>query len=447
MFQSRAKRRGGGRSSSRSRKSAGTSRSLRLEGMERRLMLSASMPEATPQVPLSAPLQGEFGYFAAATTIAGPSQEGGPILLQADDINGTSVAGILDATHTDALDVGPNVQVAPPGINLTSRYDGTLENIGQGVFDYDSLNTWTSYPDNTNGLPVLRMEFNYGSGAIDPSFLSTSRQYHVNAPSTGEGGSIPINEVLVELKQSPLAAAPEKPAESHAVDPAIDVHHAAHGITATNLLPGEWGRASVFEMVNGGRGGEDRVALNTEHAKSNGEQARPDHVLPLFLNGEEAPVPQAGGSRTRVDQSRPDDRSQGSDGSQEATPAKEAAVTSVPGAFGAGPAVIEKHSKVSSAGSKTSESTSGPTAMAEPRDARVVAAAATLDEVGAVEQVSDLWRRSRIAAGVVLVLALERVAAFHSREANRKPEDAEVKQAAQVKRKRLPMGGLLLDPR
>ncbi|HEX4412799.1 MAG TPA: hypothetical protein VH107_04165 [Lacipirellulaceae bacterium] len=411
------------------------------------MMLSVSMPEATPQIPLYAPLQGEFGYFAAPATIVGPSQEGGPILLQADDLHGTSVAGIVDAYRSNTFDVGGNSD-ALPGINLTNHYDGTVTNLGQGVYDYDSSGTWTSYFDNTNGLPALRMVLNYGSAGIDMTIVGAASHSQVSAPSSSEGGSIPINDVLVELKQSPLAAPPENPAESHAVETAIDVHHAAHGTTATNLISGEWGRASVFEMVGGGRSGDERVALNTERAKIQGDQARTDHVLPLSLDGEEAPAPQAAGPRTKTDQSRPDDRADGSDGSQETRPANEAAATNGTAVVGTESAVINNHSgKVSSAGAKTSESTSGPTAMAEPHDARVFAAAAAMDEIGNVEPAFDLWRHSRVAAGVVLILALERVAAFHSREANRKPEAAEAKAAARAQRKRRQLGGLLLDPR
>ncbi len=442
MFQSRAKNRNGRRSTARRKNHGAATRRLRVEGMERRLMLSATTPEATPEVPLYSTLHIELSFVAAPAPLLGsPTADGGPILMSADDGHGTSVARI---------DTSPLPPAQYTSFQVLNTGQAVYGNGFNSVTDMDDVEP-NVYVSGGSSWQLVGMFLTPDLSTIEAKTFVAPVQTPEILPSDGEGGSIPISSVVAELKQLPATAIPaEKPVDGHSTEAAVGSTHSTHGSSSTaSSIPGEWGRASVFETVGGARSSDEQNTLNIERAKSRGDQTRSDVALPLFVSDEAGATPHATESLPAADRTRRED-GKAPDQTQEATPAREVSATSGLAMIDVHSAMIENHSgKVSSSAGKASESDGSPTGMIGSHDARVASVAAAMDELGVAERTSGLWRRSRVAAGVVLVLALERVAAFHTRESSRKTA-AEAVSSPNVRKKPTQprmRGGLRLDAR
>jgi hypothetical protein len=440
MFQSQSKRRGGRGNTARAQKSARSSRRLRVEGMERRLMLSATTPEATlPQLSIISPLHGELSFVTAPATIGGPSpQDGGLIELTADSLHGTSVAGILNAA--------PGSGIGTNGIDFDSS------GVFVTAFDDNAFGAYANWNDSgsyANASPPLLVFSNYDWGILTPKTASSPTHDQDIGSNYSEGGSIAISSVQAELKQQPAAVA-EKASPAHEVETTVDSHGSVRGTPAvTNLVPGEWGRASVFEMVNGTHSTDDHGGLNFERAKSRGDKTRSDVALPLTLGGEQESTPQANASPASAGQVQSDDQASASDQTQATTQINEAVVLNGAGSLSADPGIIANdQGKDSSSAVKPSQSPDGPNLAADAYDGRSGGVALAMDELGAIQKTPDSWGRSRVAAAVMLVLALERVAAFNSREANRQSSDEKTTPTGRPKPIRRQLrAGLQLDAR
>jgi hypothetical protein len=202
-------------------------------------------------------------------------------------------------------------------------------------------------------------------------------------------------------------------------------------------------------MVNGGRSADDHVALNSERAKSRGDNSRSDVALPLLLNGEGEAAPKAGVPQSSADKIRSADQSPEPHRIQAARQGGERLSSDAAVSFSANPTISENHrDKESFSAAGAVKTPDGATPGAEPQTAPASVVALALDQLGNVENVVGSWGRSRVTAAMVLVLALERVAAFNSREAGRQLSDEKKSPSARRKPIRRQLGAVLgLDAR
>jgi hypothetical protein len=412
MFESRASRRShSSRSSRRSRRGSTKPRRLGVETMEGRLMLSATTGEYAPLQ-----LHGTPVTLAVGQLDSGEQPIRLKLMNEGGFITNLSVSDVAMPTGilNDSTSVAVLLSFRDAATNELFSLSGTSELFVNGAYALDSDGLQVVVFFNNNGL-VAR---NFAGVVIPPPEKSLARE---------EGGSIPIQELLVGLRKEVEVASNEQAVSSLAVEKPIDAHSSKHFAASSTetTISGEWGRAVVFEFA----GGEPAV----------GERARlGDHgAKPARESTEQGNVPLS------TIEARGDGDSY-SDGEQQAAQPNNQAADDRTGerhdnqvdVFGNGPAnqignatgiLIEGKLPRMTPQSQSARIEQGIDGAPGNGDAVLpaLATAAAFEQLGEekiafVESSGEKWwERSLGLSPLLMVLAMERIAAHHSRQPKR----------------------------
>jgi hypothetical protein len=400
--------------------------------MERRLMLSATIGD-TPavQIPTIDPTTlSRTLYFGSLSPT-----DGGFVLISPEDNHGTSVAGIIGASGNNGIGVSgvADQDSTPPLLD----YGWDLLNTGQVVgnpdlqhlYDHVYTNadqkTFTSWASTTLGIKPISMILVYAPGSelpvIGGSVTTPAQAIH----SSLEGGSISIGSLLTSAKQEQSISSVE-----HGIAPvsntASELRHVSHANAAfASSIAGEWARPAAFETVGSERGTGNRDDADGGHGVSPVEES----AIESGASAEQTAQPKA--AKTDADRTSMEETSASAQehqlGHRPATGIASATVTGEPN----GSEIV----RALFAGS-FSVASSGEAGVPIPIDGELGASmlaseisqsrAAAFDEIGRTGSLIPIWQKSRAAAALVSILALERIAELNGRNVERESSDPAV---------------------
>jgi hypothetical protein len=240
-----------------------------------------------------------------------------------------------------------------------------------------------------------------------------------SVPGVSEGGSIPIHAIFADFRKDSQLASGVKAIDSPAGETSVaSLASARQHSMPDNAITGEWARAMVFEIAGGEPTNELHTLSGQPTTTSNSndslQQAQP-------LSSVETPGPNGNlASRHAASQAN------------EAAPRGEAGQLP-PAPTDGQVAAIEP--QLLGEGNPSTDALA-PVNIAENPDAKSFAAAAVFDKFGKensamIERRIDgkLWLRSIGTSPLLMVLALERIAALNSRRATRESRIAATKQS------------------
>jgi hypothetical protein len=339
----------------------------------------------------------------------------------------TRDGGFVRVNALDTLFVLPSQDV------VTSAFtNGAGYTVSDGIGAFTELNVWHLLNSQSTPQPV---RFDFDSSGLQPAVIepmldagpiATANNGQVigstanTPPSRSEGGAIAIPQLLASLQQESLssgAANLGRVAGARSVDGRLNVRTAA---ATSNVISGELARATSFEIVSAENNSRSHLGADSALQIENGDKPRnsKDSVSAAEDAHEEkqgnTPVaPQPG--------SRPVKASAPTGQTSQIDPSKQSASDGVE----QGPvelAIDAIRAKVVGA----SEQFAGQNAHANG----VLASDTAFADPGllnaAAEPAGDhsLWSRSRVATPLVLMLALERIVAYNSRNSSRRLAEA-----------------------
>jgi hypothetical protein len=418
MFRLRKSRRRSRSGEALRKRRSSTSIRLGVELMEGRMMLAASVLDA-PQVGSDI---GDYVIPAAQINAAGSYQIQMLYGIQAADVGYLqfdSVSGVADSVSWNLLSprqAEHSTSVAglitrdfdfPRAIGVD--HDGTYQNWSDNVSFGDGsvlkavaiLPTW-----NTLGAPTA---------AIIPIVVGPSQ----TGPNVSEGGAIPIHPIFADFRKDSHLASGVKPASPAAETTVASLTAARSAATADGAIAGEWARATVFEIA-GGEPTTSDSQRDQPAATSGTDQALQD-TKPL------SSVKTLQQNERLASRNAAETQSDGSPAS--------------PGQTHSAQDYGQPSSDLSAllANGKLTSDAAGPhfnfnTLGSNNLKISTVAAAAVFDQLGegntaVIESTTDgkSWLRSIGTSPLLMVLALERIAAFNSRRATRESRVAAAK--------------------
>jgi hypothetical protein len=404
MFRSRKKNR------RRDRSNSSHSRRLDVELMESRMMLSATgFDNAAPVLDTTQfqviPLR--LTWTASDTVLTPPATDGGYIqfgFAQAHpDLSQNAFTGAFNQhVASDAVANSQLFGVAGQDVNVVPAWP---------------LNT----ANDTDGLqPAVIISQTYGSG-LAPDLKPVVLGPNPSAPGTGEGGSIPIHAIFADFRKDSQLASGVKAVASPAIESSLESLAAARQLpTSDNALAGEWARAMVFEIAGGEPTASDLHSLDGQGGKTSDTDATLQHAEPLSsIHNSQQNLKLASVRHTVA---KPADATSTGELTQAQAEQQSRQLAAVimqlldSGKLAAGFSAPLSAGQFSASNLLTTEGLD-PTAFA---------AAAVFDQLGeqntAVIESSvegKSWLRSIGTSPLLMVLALERIAALNSRRATR----------------------------
>jgi hypothetical protein len=379
----------------RRRSSSGTHRKLGIELMERRLMLSTTSAQLPPVELRGVPVS-FVGY--AANLQGGESTS---VATIDDDDGGYISLDYNSSWNTQTNGTGGQVLSTP----VSPYYDpGTttqFHNSGGGSFSGSPF-----IPDvDTDGLqPAIIVGSNEDTGLI-PNIRPIIAGPPANTPGQSEGGAIPIPSLLTGL-----------PNEITSTNKSLTSSKTSKPVAAStsSVIAGEWARAMVFEIAGGEPGAVTRTPLNEEPALPKVDDASSQNDEPLSDLDAKHP------------QENPNTSAQGV-APLTAKPQDAAADAAPENSNAAASDVL-----IQSATNEKSQDANGNASLENARTSNhsnnpeAEAVTEAFDRLGKgdtalVESstIGRFWSRSVIAMPLLMVLALERIAAANSRRAAR----------------------------
>ena len=423
MFRSRQIRR-------RDRSHRTHARRLGVELMEGRMMLSASGFEASlPGLDMS-----QVTFRSAQISLAGAHvafftqpTDGGYVnsdafILSGDTIggHGTSVAGTISLDYGVARQdlygvMGQDVNVFSP--QPFTNGAGYTVSLGQAVYG-DQIGNPQWLTDNLllsgpglqpQVIPAWSDTVAPATNNIQPIVVGPNP----TLPSVSEGGSIPIHAIFADFRKDAHLASGVKTAPSPSAETSVDsLSSARRASTTDNAIAGEWARAMVFEIAGG-----EPTSSDSHSPSDKGETLQ--HSEPF--SSVETPQNAMLADRHAAMSSN--------EGPPVGKPVQPQA-TQLSGQTAAAMAQL-------AAGMLAADSSATlgvPQLFAESRDVTALAAAVDFDALGeenaaAIISVADgkSWLRSIGTSPLLMVLALERIAALNSRRATRESRIAATK--------------------
>jgi hypothetical protein len=246
--------------------------------MEGRMMLSASGIEDMP-VDLSqytiTPVN--ISFVAADVTPTTPHLDGGYIHPDGLYTN-------ADGTFTSYLSFNEPVLVAAPDPHGTA-VAGITRTYGVSGQDVNATSGWQlSSIGDSYGLQPLVIVSQTNSGGLAPDLkpIVLGPNPSPSTPSAPEGGAIPIHAIFADFRKDSQLASGVKAVATPAVESSIESLTAARQLpTSDNALPGEWARAAVFEIAGGEPTANDLHSLNGQNAKTSDNDTALKHAEPL----------------------------------------------------------------------------------------------------------------------------------------------------------------------
>jgi hypothetical protein len=238
-----------------------------------------------------------------------------------------------------------------------------------------------------------------------------------STPPVSEGGSIPIHAIFADFRQDSHLASGVKAISAHSSETSVDSLASARLQSSSDgAIAGEWGRAMVFEIAGGEPTTGDSHSLDGQSTTTSDSDKSLQHSKPLSS----VDTPQQGVKQVAR---------------HTATQTNESAPIGQPQATGSTEQLAAALAQFLKDGNLAAD-VSAPIAFAElladnPQlagipDAATLAATAAFDQLGqdntaVIESSSDgkSWLRSIGTSPLLMVLALERIAALNSRRATR----------------------------
>jgi hypothetical protein len=174
------------------------------------------------------------------------------VLTAVSDYHGTSVAGIQQFYGV----AGRDVNLLPPW-QLNTEYD-------------------------SDGLqPAVIVSQTNGSG-LAPDLKPIVIGPNPSVPGGSEGGSIPIHAIFADFRKDSQLASGVKAVATPAVELSIESLASARQLsTPDNALSGEWARAMVFEIAGGEPTAGDLHSLDGQRGKTSDNDDTLQHAEPL----------------------------------------------------------------------------------------------------------------------------------------------------------------------
>jgi hypothetical protein len=226
-------------------------------------------------------------------------------------------------------------------------------------------------------------------------------------PGVSDGGSIPIHAIFADFRKDSHLASGVKTASSTAAETSVDsLASARRASTPDTAVAGEWARAMVFEIAGG-----EPTASDSHSPSDTGETL--EHSEPL--SSVETPQPNAKLANRNASASP-----------NEGYPVGESAQPQAAQSNGQAAAAMVQPPAGRMLAADSADPASAGQLSAENPDVTAFAATAVFDQLGkenaaAIESSFDgkSWLRSIGTSPLLMVLALERIAALNSRRATR----------------------------
>jgi hypothetical protein len=379
--------------------------------MESRLMLSATSPELQVvgfhAIEFSS-LNSQSAYGVEQKAFSPPANDGGFI-------------------NVDSFDTVPrsNTQYGSPvGLDYSASANDAVK---PGQLFVDANNAWTqsgSVAVDYDGLhPVTIVLSNNGGG------LESAAPPLMRVPDTtstpGEGGSISIPNLLTGLRHEQQLASAEKSIRQLAAE-SIGATRPLSNLPAQSdrAISGELARATVFEMVGGEPDASDRPGWNDRSENSTPPAALSEQE-PISADAHEAAMLVASDTSGELHKNSPDFAISQQHVSQPIVDAQSASPTAA--AYRSGVLGPSDHPASPTFLSSVMKSDDG-TETVGPMDSNGVAlaSAAAFDELGQAVPANiesrmevDRWLRPSRVTPLLVVLALERIAAINARHSAR----------------------------
>lgn len=383
-------------------------RKLSVERMEDRLMLSATTAEVpTVDVKSLADFDSNL-YFVSSLdryTTNFAQVDGG--LISMGSVNGTP-------TVTD--NYVPNLDADSPLV-----FSG--DSSAHGFSDSGGLNLWDIElsTSGTGGLQPITIVRSWPGGVLE---ASSSRATFTTAKTTipEEGGSISLPTLIAGLRQEKTS---QESSVGSAVATAKEVSTPSSPPSSPTSLSGEWARAAVFSMVGNERDGLTEQPLHRGRNMSAGE---PDYSSTPAAATNGIPRGAAKPTATSDSASNPNKSPTVNEASSSATGKQEPRTSAVQSIRAVPVAAWRFDPQYAATIPLTTavlmrDFVARDSAGAEDKRTSAHLTAA-YDEIGNdsasagnVFSANSLWRRRGVAAPLLLLLAVERIAALNSREA------------------------------
>jgi hypothetical protein len=398
MFRSRTTRRRDQTNSSAGARRRFISRRLSVELMEGRLMLAATALNglaSAAESPLSS---------AQASLIAQPA-EGGFI--------NTNVASTAPRSH--GMFSAGEVAIVFSNDQVTDQL--FLGGVSQELH----FNNYS--PIDGNGLQPVAMASSISQGVFQTRLAPVVAGPTGSTPGPTEGGSIPIHMILADLRSDVGLASTRNSVSSLAAETSVDSLVSARRIsTSDGAIAGEWARALVFEVAGGEPVATDVDTLREPRPTTSGSEETLKRREPLSS----VELQQDGMTLAN----RHEAAKQAGEGSSDNGQAvQQSARSSGPISTAANPSNSAAVSRMAAGG----EQSAGLSASNDSNDfggenpgIPAAATAVAFDQLGeekaaVIERAVDgkSWLRSIGTSPLLMMLALERIAALNSRRSTR----------------------------
>jgi hypothetical protein len=398
--------------------------------MEGRMMLSVTgfdVPQPALDLTQFSFQPSEISLTSAYVTVAGGSTDGGYANANTDETS------VVQLNHPDFATLGIGNQTLFYNSAGTSAYKsfGTFDfAITGGTF---RLSSDTILESDGLYLAVIT-PWNDGATTLEPAIQPVVVGSSPSMPGVSEGGSIPIHAIFADFRQDSHLASGVKAISSRAGETSIDTLASARRLSAPDgAIAGEWARAMVFEIAGGEPTTGDSHSLEGQPTTTSDSDKTLQRSKPL----------------SSVDTSQ----QYGKLASHHASvPANEGTPVGEPGQpqpaqpngqFAAIEAQLMADGKLTDGlaapGDDSRLSSYNPSGAENPNIA-ALATAAVFDQLGhanaaVIESAVDgkSWMRSIGTSPLLMVLALERIAAFNSRRATRESRIAAAKKPVRLR--------------
>ena len=244
-----------------------------------------------------------------------------------------------------------------------------------------------------------------------------------------EGGSIPIQELLAGLRKEVEVASNERAASSLAAEQPTNAYPSEHFFASSTdtTIPGEWGRAMVFEFAGGEPAAGDRASLGDRGAQPAGETTEQGDV-PLSATEVRGDRDKYSGGQQRAAQHNDraaDDRTRQQDDNQVhlhgIVPAAQIGMANAVGNLIEGKL---RHIASQPQFARVEQGIDGAPGKGDA-ELPALATAAAFEQLGeertafVESSAGKWWKRSLGLTPLLMVLAMERIAAHHSRQPKR----------------------------
>jgi hypothetical protein len=384
-------------------------RRLRVEPMEGRLMLSATSFEINYSNLQFGPFPADnIRQVFAPAQLSAPSAsiDGGFINL---DVSGIS-SNFTDADGSPVLP-GDLSYASPSDVKVfTTTGSSTTNRTETALFN--------------NGLQLVRY-VNVGASLVLEPATSASVAKSIEGLNSSEGGAISIPALVASLQHEEHLAKIDESSLPTTIEASGEPRRSVHSATSAKVLfSGEWARAAMFETVGGERSTNQLPNANSGYTDSADDVSNSAKHTPISVTSKSSETKTAGQQDNALQERNrnlPVDR----DHEPTSAPPVRPAVYRIEAADWSWIGDVQPVASFAAPTKSYRQGFSNFTGNADGSNTMVLASDAMFDEIGqpttmiesATDGESNLATRS--AVPLLMILALERIATFNSRQSAR----------------------------